>query len=814
MKFDVKKLIPHLIVIGLFCVASLAYFYPVLKGQKMFQSDIVQYVGMAKQQNDFRAETGEEPYYTDTSFIGMPTYQLGAQYPHYYVKKLDRLLRFLPRPADYLFLYLLSFYILMLVLRIQPKFAVLGAFAFGLSTYFIIILGVGHNAKAHAIAYFPMVIAGILLTFQRKYIYGALLTTLALALQIAANHFQMTYYLLLLVLVLGFVYLWDAYRKKTLQYFFKAVGILVIAAVFSLLLNATNLLATQQYAKESIRSKSDLSIAPNGKIKPISAGLSPEYITEYSYGILESFDLLIPRFMGGSGGEDLGKDSKFIKSLQSYDARDAQLIYRYSRPYWGEQPIVAAPAYIGAVVLFLFVLALFLLKGKLRIWVIAGAILALLLSWGKNFSLLTDFFINYIPMYDKFRAVSSIQVIIEFIIPILAIVGLVKFFNGTTSQEEKKKALKFATFITGGICLFFLLLGTSVLDFKSSLDAFKDRPEIMAPLIEDRKSLFVNDTLRSLAFILIATAVLWAYTKEKLKENVVLVIIGLVLVIDLVGVNTRYVNADNFVKARKVNKPFQASQADASILIDTTHFRVYDKMQILYGKPSYFHHALGGYSAVRPRRFQEIYDFYLNESDSLNISNRNAAPGILNMLNVKYIIDTNEGRELALTNPYTNGNAWFVDRVKPVNSSNEEIIALKNINLKNEAVVNTATFEGIDNSYQKDSLSTISLKRYQPNHLTYESNNTKSGLAVFSEMYYENGWKSFIDGKEVPHLRANFLLRALAIPAGQHTIVFKYDPQVVKTGTSIVIISSILFLLLVVFGIYFEIRSAKKEPLA
>lgn len=813
MKLNIKSILPHIIAIALFCIGSLIYFYPVMQGKKMLQSDIVQYTGMAKQQNDFRAATGEEPFYTDSAFIGMPTYQLGANYPHHYIKQLDRALRFLPRPADYLFLYFISFYVLMLVLRAAPKFAFLGAIAFGLSTYYIIILGVGHNAKAHAVAYFPLVLAGILLVFQRKYILGFLLSCTALGLQIAANHFQMTYYLLLLVVVLGVVYLIDAYKKAELKHFFKSVGILSVAALFALLLNAANLLATQQYAKESIRGKSEITVAPDGSIKENNQGLSYQYITEYSYGKLETLDLLIPGFMGGSGNKEEfdKKDSKFLKNLNSYNPNDAQLIYAYSRMYWGDQPIVAAPAYLGAVVIFLFVLALFLVKGRFRIWVVAGIILTLLLSWGKNFSLLTDFFIDYIPMYNKFRAVSSIQVIIEFIVPMMAIVGLIRFVNKIESKEDKLKALKFTTIIIGGLCLFLLLLGTSIFDFVSPFDAFKDSPEIMKPLIEDRKSYFINDTIRTLIFILLTAGVLFYYLKGKLKENVLLIIVGIIIVIDLVGVNTRYVNASNFVQARRVDMPFQASPADKAIMQDTSHFRVYDKLQTMGGKPSYYHNAIGGYSAVKPRRFQEIYDFYLDESDSINKGNRKAIPSILNMLNVKYIIDANQGREVALTNPYTNGNAWFVEKVYPVTSANDELLKLKEINTKTEALVNKNEFSNYKQNYTTDSLATIVLKHHKPNHLEYVSNNTNDGLAVFSEMYYNNGWKAFIDGKETPHIRANYLLRALPIPAGKHTITFKFVPDVVKRGSIITLISSILFLLLIVFGIYYEFFRKEKQ---
>ncbi|HKL35426.1 MAG TPA: hypothetical protein VJ899_03975, partial [Salegentibacter sp.] len=383
---NLKKFLPHLLVLVGFVIVSLFYFSPVLEGKKIFQSDIVQYIGMAKEQNDFRDQTGQEPYWTDSAFGGMPTFQLGAYYPHNYVKKLDSVLRFLPRPADYLFLYFIGFYILLLCLKLDFRLAFLGALAFGFSTYLIIILGVGHNAKAHAIAYMPMVLGGIILTFRQKYLWGFLLLSLAMALQIGANHFQMTYYLLLLVIVLGISYLIDAYRKNILPKFFKALGVMVVAVILAIGANATNLLATQEYTAHSTRGDTGLTISPDGSDKP-AAGLTFNYITEYSYGIMESLNLFIPRFMGGSNAEDIGKDAEIYDSLIKLGASPVQAAdFAENAPtYWGDQPYVGAPAYIGATVLFLFIFALYLVRGRLKWWVVGGSVIALILSWGKNF---------------------------------------------------------------------------------------------------------------------------------------------------------------------------------------------------------------------------------------------------------------------------------------------------------------------------------------------------------------------------------------------------------------------------------------------
>ena len=414
MKYFLKNLLPHTLVIFGFVIISLTYFNPVLQGKKIFQSDIMQYIGMAKQQNDFRANTGEETYWTNSAFGGMPTYQLGAHYPNNYIKKIDRVLRFLPRPADYLFLYLIGFYVLLLVLKVDYKLAVLGSLAFGFSTYLIIILGVGHNAKAHAIAYMPLVLSGILLTFQKKYVFGFLLTTVALGLELSANHYQMTFYLLLLVLVLGLVFLIEAYKNSALVEFFKGIVVLLVAVLLSIGLNATNLLATQEYVKESTRGKSELTINPDKSPKEITNGLNREYITAFSYGKVETLNLFIPRFMGGGSYENVGKNSETYAYFKKLGATPIQALneVKQTPTYWGEQPIVEAPAYIGAVVIFLFILALYLVKGPEKRWLIIGTVMSLLLSYGKNLEFLTDLFIDYFPLYNKFRAVSSIQVIL------------------------------------------------------------------------------------------------------------------------------------------------------------------------------------------------------------------------------------------------------------------------------------------------------------------------------------------------------------------------------------------------------------------
>ena len=809
MQFSIKKILPHVLVIIGFVVISLAYFNPLLKGKQLFQSDIMQYIGMSKQQNDFRESTGEETYWTNGAFAGMPTYQLGAKYPHNYIKKLDTTLRFLPRPADYLFLYFISFYILLLVLKVDFKLATLGALAFGFSTYLVIILGVGHNSKAHAIAYMPLVLSGILLTFQRKYIAGFLLTTVAMGLEMVANHFQMTYYLLFLVMIIGIAYLVDAYKKKELPHYFKTVGILMAAVILAIGLNATNVLATKEYVKESTRGKSALTINPDGSPKVATTGLDKDYITQFSYGFAETFNLFIPRFMGGGNGENIGKDSATYDAFRALGAPPLQAAeqVKHAPMYWGEQPIVEAPAYIGAVVLFLFVFALFLVKGRLKWWLVGGTVFSLLLSYGKNLGFLTDFFIDFVPMYNKFRAVTSIQVILELCIPVLAIFGLVRVFNNLEKKEEKLKALKYATLITGGLALVFLVFKTTFFDFVGVNDGYYRQSYGQAfvdALKEDRITLFTQDTLRTLVLVLLSAAIIYLYLKDKLKEKWVVVAFGILILFDLVGVAKRYVNNDDFVSPIQVSKPFEANEADTYILQDKGYYRVFD----LVGgaaKPSYFHNSLNGYNAAELKRYSDLFDFYIAKN---NIN-------VLNMLNTKYIIFENEGKIIPFTNEDANGHAWFVKTLERVNSANEEIKALDSLDTKNKAVYNYETNKNLQSNYKVDSLASIKLVYNKPNYLKYESNNTNKGFAVFSEIYYGNGWKTFINGKEATHIRVNYTLRGMEIPAGKHTIEFKFDPEVVKTGSSIALASSVIFGLLLLGGLFYGFRrnTLKETPL-
>lgn len=830
---------PHLMAFLGFIAVALIYFYPVLQNKTLYQSDIAQYTGMAKEQNDFRARTGEEPYWTNSAFGGMPTYQVGANYPHNYIKKLDAVIRFLPRPADYLFLYFAGFYVLALVLRTDPLKAFFASLAFGLSTYLIVILGVGHNAKAHAIAYMPLMIAGIILVFRKRYLVGGLLTLFATALELNANHFQMTYYLLFLLLILGAYYVIGFIKRKEFRDLGRVMGTFAIAVLLAVGANAANLMATSEYANFSMRGKSELTFKPDGTPVHSDSSMDYGYITEYSYGVGESLDLVAPRLFGGGHGEKLGPDSAVFDLLKAQGASDeeaAGFTEAYAMTYWGDQPIVEAPAYIGVIVFFLAILGLFADNRRLK-WVFwGGAALSLLLSWGKNFDALTRFFVDVVPLYDKFRAVSSIQVILELCFPVLALMGFTSFFR--MEADKRFAALWKATAVAGG--LFILLyLGSGLFEFRSAVDGSirdaltsKENPtfgeDFIQALREDRMSMYKSDVIRSLLLVIAAAAVLWMFVKNVVKQEMAVILVGVLMIGDLFFIDRNYVDTKDkgdqgrrgFVSLSQMKNPFTASPADEEILADTDIFRVYDVQGNLQGETSFFHKATGGYSAVRPRRYEQLFNYQVDPAladlsaviDPKTMMLTRSIP-TLNVLNVRYLLlALNDGSEVKVTNPFANGNAWFVQRIIPVTSADAEMKAMRSFDNKNDAVINTKEFKAP--SIAADSTATIQLDKasFQPNYAKYSSNSQKGGLAVFSEVYYPKGWKVFIDGKENDGLiRADYVLRALPVPAGKHTIEFRFDPDVVKTGGTIQLLSCLGILLVTGGGIYLTRKQQSKE---
>jgi len=800
-----NKVIPYIIAIAVFALASIIYFHPVLKGQKLNQSDITQFRGMVKDINDFRADKNTEPYWTGASFSGMPAYQVSAYYPNDFVRVLDKTLRFLPRPADYTFLYFLSFFVLMMALKINWRLAILGSLAFGFSTYLIIIFGAGHNAKAHAIAYMPLVLAGVLWVFQKRYILGFLVTGVAMALEIYTNHPQMTYYLGFCLLILGIVELVNAVKEKILPVFIKQSIVIIAAVLLGIGANSSRLMAMKEYGDYSTRGKSELTINPDGTKKEASKGLDKAYITEYSYAKLETFNLFIPRFMGGGTVEKLGDDSNFYKTIQKKAGRKVADDYSSQvLTYWGDQTIVEAPAYIGAVIFFLFFLGIFLVKGRLKQWLVAATVFSILMSWGRNFDFLTNFFIDYIPLYNKFRAVSSIQVIAELCVPILAILGLKEFFSSTISSGEKQEGLKKAVYVFGGLVIVGFLLAHGFSTFEGLRDSQYDQlPGLIDSVIADRKSMLLMDSLRSLVLMLLSGGVLWMLLKDKLKQSVTIITLVIFVLFDLISVDKKYVNEDDFKSARKIEKPFTASSADKLILKDKTHFRVgnFTVNPMNDGSTSYFHNSIGGYHAAKLGRYQELFDFQIAKNNMQ----------VLNMLNTKYfIVGNDKGEKQAQLNSDANGNAWFVDNVKVVNSTNEEMLALDSLKTKEVAVYAKSLIKQKEIKFpqEKDSTATIALLNYDVTTLTYQSKTAKEQFAVFSEIYYKDGWNAYVDGKLTPHFRVNYVLRGMIVPDGKHTIEFKFEPKVIQQG-KIISLSSYGLLIFITVGWFFYERKKK-----
>lgn len=786
----------HFLVFILFVIISVSYFSPILKGEKIYQNDIVQYTGMAKEQNDFRNLNDSETYWTDSAFSGMPTYLLGAKYPHNYIKKIDLFLRFLPRPADYLLLYLINFYVFLLVLKMDYKLAFLGSVFFAFSTYLIIIIGAGHNSKAHAIAYMPLVLAGIILVFNKSYYTGFFITTLALGLEICANHFQMTYYLMFIVVLLGLYYLFNFYKRKLLKEYFKSIAILFSALFFSIALNASTIMSTYEYSKQSTRGLNEITISPDGN-QIQSDGLDYDYITEYSYGFFESLNLFIPRLIGGGSVEKLDSDSesfKYFKSIgaNTIQARDAT---EFSPTYWGSQPIVEAPAYIGIVVFFLFILSIFLVSNRNKYWLLSSIIISLLLSYGKNLSFLTDIFINFFPFYNKFRAVSSIQVILELCVPVLAVYSLHTIIHKNITTKVLKTALNktLAVFV---ILVIGLYLSIDLFDFRGVNDSlYVDAygPGYLDALKLDRIILFKSDLFRTFIYVILSFLILSFYRKKIISSNLLIILFLIIGSYDLVGFNHNYVNSDDFVKSKNVEVPYKANKADVSILNDKSKFRVLD-LTSNSTKASYFHNSVLGYHAAKLSNYDALLKFYIS---------KNHMP-VLNMLNVKYFISKNDNDEFeAYVNEDANGNAWFVENIYKVDSQNEAILSLDSLNL-NKSVVSTKIrsqkFKILDNS-------TINLVEFKSNYLKYTASNNEDGYAVFSEIFYPHGWKVYVNGTETNFDNVNVALRGLYLNKGNNTIECYFSPDVVNKSSYVSLGSSLLLFLLMMSSLFYNIKN-------
>ena len=779
------KIIKHFSAVVFFVIVSLVFFFPVLEGKKILQNDIIQYSGMSKELKDFRIENGNETYWVNNAFSGMPTYQLGAKYPHNYIKELDLFVRFLPRPADYLFLYLLGFYFLMLSLKVDYRLAILGSLCFSLSTYLIVIIGAGHNAKAHAIAYMPFVLASIVYVTRRKYLIGFFLTTIFLGLQFTANHFQMTYYLMFVVIAMAVWFVNKCVKNHDRTHLIKSVITLLSALIFALLLNASNLLATIEYSNESTRGNaSSLSIRPDGSVfEKESDGLNKEYITQWSYGVFESLNLFIPKIMGGGSSEELSKDSEFYGFLRQngYNSIESLQIVKNSPTYWGNQPFVEAPAYIGITVFFLFVFSIFLYRGQHKGWILAAIIASLLLSYGKNLEFLTNFLIEHFPLYNKFRAVASIQVILELCVPILSILGLSTMFSNKIALKEKFKALN-STLLLFVITISVLYLFRGFLSFSGISDTYMDEG-LVDVLIDDRKNMYINQLIRTLFFVSVIYLLMFLYLNSKFKRGLLIFFLGLLISFDLISFSKNYVNEDNFTKASLVDNPYQSEDIYEDILKDKSDFRVLD-LTDNSTKTNYFFNSLKGYHAAKLGRYNDILEFYVNKTNMKS----------LDMLNTKYIIYNDEDVKNVYVNDDISGSAWFVNENFNVKSDNDEILSLDSLNFRNFSVSQDFVTKKYKNSNYK-----VDLIEKKSNYLKYMVETDAPGLIIFSEIYYPHGWNSYINGEIVSHFRFNYILRGLEVPNGKHQVEFKFEPEVVELGGKISLFSTISFILIMMF---------------
>ena len=783
-KINIAK---HITVIIFFIITAVLFFSPVLKGKKILQNDIVQYSGMSKELKDYRSNYEKETYWVNNAFSGMPTYQLGAKYPHNYIKKLDLLIRFLPRPADYLFLYFIGFYFLMLSLKIEYRLAVLGALSFGFSTYLIIIIGAGHNAKAHAISYMPFVLGSIIYVVRKKYIIGFILTAIFLGLQLTANHFQMTYYLMFIVIVMAIWFVVKCIKENDRVHLIKTIVVLFTSLVFSLLMNSSNILTTMEYSKESTRgNSSSLTINSDGSPKEnFSKGLDREYITQWSYGVFESLNLFIPKIVGGGSSEKLDSNSSFYQILRKsgYSPLESNQIVKNSPTYWGNQPFVEAPAYVGIAVFFLFVFSVFLYRGNHRSWLLASIILSLLLSFGKNFSFLTDLFISYFPIYDKFRAVSSIQVILELCIPVMAILGLSSLFSDKIMTKSKIRALNF----TGMVFLLILIvlyLIKGFLPFSGISDQYMDET-IVEALIEDRKEIYVSQLLKSFIFISIIFSLIFLFIKEKLKKNYFIVSLAIIISTDLILFSKNYVNDENFVDAVNVENPYNLDEVYKSIIDDKSDYRVLDLTENST-KPNYFFNSINGYHAAKLGRYNDVMDFYLNKNH-LNT---------LSMLNTKYIIFNQEGEKQIFKNEFSSGSAWFVKENINVFDDDQEIKSLDTLNYKEISVS-----QSFESKKYYNNTSSIVVAEKKSDYIRYDVSSDDTGLIIFSEIFYPKGWKAYINDEEVKIERFNYILRGLEVPKGKHRLEFVFDPTIVKLSSNISLFSTLGFMLLILLMI-------------
>lgn len=799
----IQKALPHLAALGIALAVVLLYFSPLLSGKVLKQHDIDQWRASHHETEVFQKTSGERTFWTNSVFSGMPTYLIGPEYRNNFTSTIqDLIITTFKSPVDTMLILFVSFYVLLLVFNVNHWLAVAGALAFMLSSFNLINIDAGHLTKGNAIAYMPLVLAGIEITLRKNKWLGAVVTGLAMSLQLTAGHLQITYYLMLMIGIWMVAEIVRAVMQKQLVQLVVCGLLLAVAAGLGVATNATNLMATREYGEYSIRGKSELTHTPDGKSNETvaSSGLDKDYALQWSNGTAEPFTLLIPNFYGGASSAALSTSSETYEVLKKNGVPNAKQIIQNMPVYWGTQPFTAGPIYYGALICYLFVLGLLLVKGPEKWWILAISALAIALSMGKNWMWLTDLFFYHMPLYNKFRSVTFILAITQLTFPFLGILALRDMMNGSLTKATVQKALLRSLYIVGGICLVFALMpevffnlfgiakGEKIDDYFISM-ADAQLPEwVREALVNDRKSLLRLDAIRSLVFVVLGAGALWFYVAGKLKQPYLIGALIALIVVDLWQVDKRYLNDKDFTSKKKNDQPvFAKTQADELILRDTSlSYRVYNTTQRLDQDAftSYYHKSIGGYHGAKMRRYQELIEFQLSRN---NFS-------VINMLNVKYFVvaDSNNNTFPQL-NTEACGNAWFVPRYVVVPNADAEIDSLTQFNPREVAYID-ARYQSQLNGFSPvvDSAASIVLTKSKPNELVYQSQAATEQVAVFSEIFYDKGWNVRIDGVPAEHFRCNYVLRGMKVPAGSHTITFAFEPQVIKDGERISLVSSVL----------------------
>lgn len=827
-----KEYLPDLLVVIIFAVISFAYFFPAdVDGRILYRHDASAGRGAGQETAEYHERTGKVSRWTNATFSGMPTYQTAPSYKS--VSVLNQAVKayhlWLPENVWYVFAYLLGFYILLRAYDFRRALAVLGSVIWAFSSYFFIIIAAGHIWKVMALAYLPPLIAGIVLSYRGKYLWGFIVTAIFAAFEVDANHVQMTYYYLFIILFMIIAYLVDAVRKKTMKQFMKATAVCAAGALIGVLMNISNLYHTWQYAQESMRGKSEL--VKKNAANQTNSGLDRDYITQWSYGVDETWTLLVPNTKGGAS-VPLAANTEAMKIADP----NFMQIYQQLGQYWGEQPGTSGPVYVGAFVLMLFVLGLFIVKGPTKWALLAATVLSVLLSWGRNFMPFTNFFLDYIPMYSKFRTVASILVIAEFTIPLLAMMTLKKIVDEPDILTKKIKYVYISFGLTAGIALLFALMPTLFFsDFISSseMQALKSIPaEYLTPLLSNlrsiRESIFTADCWRSFWIIVIGTLCLFLYKMKKLRVEFMMIAITVLCLADMWQVNKRYLNDGMFVEKSVREQAQPMTQTDRQILQDKAlDYRVLNFASNTFNEneTSFYHKSIGGYHAAKLRRYQELIDAYISPEmqktmpaiaqaggDMTKVNGNSIFP-VLNMLNAKYfIVPLQSNQTVAIQNPYVYGNAWFVDKITYVKNANEELDGLGKLDLRHEAIADARFRSQLGESKAQDSTSIVKITAYEPNQLTYDVRSVTGGIVVFSEIFYPE-WTATVDGKAVELGRVNYVLRALNVDKGHHTVVLTFDPKSVKQTETVAYLSYGVLLLVVLLGVYFKRKQPHPQPL-